>query len=132
MRINFRNLATLSALVCLALAITWVFAPNLLLSMWGVEFSYPVGFVGRRAAALYAAIGIKFFAARNAEPSTARSALMTGFVFGCLALATLGVFELVTGHAGLGILSAVFVEAGLALAFLYVLRTEPMLLQGNV
>jgi hypothetical protein len=132
MKINFRNLAILSALVCLALAITWMFAPNLLLSMWGVEFSYPVGFVGRRCAALYAAIGMMFFAARNAEPSTARSALSTGFVFGCLALATLGTFELVTGHAGLGILSAVLVEVGLALAFLYVLRTEPTLSNANV
>jgi hypothetical protein len=84
----------------------------------GCEFSYPVGLVGRRVAALFAGIGVIFFSARNAEPSSTRSALITGFVVGCVALAALGTFELATGHAGPGILSAVLFEIALALAFL--------------
>jgi hypothetical protein len=47
-----------------------MFAPNLLLSSWDVDFSYPVGLVGRRGAALFAGIGVMFFWARNAEPSS--------------------------------------------------------------
>ena len=80
---NFKNIATVSALICFALALIWTLAPNVLLAMWGVDFSYSVGLVGRRGAALFAAIGIMLFAARNAEPSSARSALVSGFVFGC-------------------------------------------------
>ena len=95
-------------------------APNLLLSNWGVEFSSAVGLVGRRGAALYAGMGVMFFAARNAEPSPARSALLQGAVVACLVLAVLGVFELATGHAEVSILVAVFIEVALVLAFLVV------------
>ena len=121
---NFRNLAILSSLVCFALAVTWILAPSILLAVWEVEFSYSAGLVGRRGAALFAGIGVMFFCARNAEPSSARSALISGFIVGCVALAALGTFELATGHAGLGILSAVLVEVVLALAFLYIARTQ--------
>ena len=92
----------------------------LLLSTWGVDFSYAVGLMGRRGAALFAGIGVMFFWARNAEPSSARSALVAGFVISCLALAALGVVELGNGHAGPGILSAVLIEVALILASLYV------------
>lgn len=122
MKLTFRNLAILCALVCFALALAWTVAPSSLLATWGVEFSYPVGLVGRRGAALFVGIGVMFYSARNAGPSSARAALVMGFVVGCLVLAVLGVFEFATGHAGLGILSAVVVEIGLALALLYVER----------
>ena len=123
---NFKNLASVSALICFVLALIWTFAPNVLLAMWSVDYSYPVGLVSRRGAALFAAIGIIFFLARNAEPSSARSAIVSGFIFGCFALSALGAFELVTGHAGLGILSAMCVEIALGLSFLYVASHEPM------
>lgn len=117
MKLNFRSLAILSALLFFALALTWMFAPDLVLSSWGVELSDPVGLVGRRGAALYAGVGAMFFLARNAEPSTARSALVTGFVVTCSVLAVLGVFELATGNAERGILAAVLIEIALVLAF---------------
>lgn len=118
MNLDFRRLSLLSALVFFSLALTWTIAPNLLLANWGVEFSSPVGLVGRRGAALYAGMGVMFFSARNAEPSPARSALLGGAVVACLVLAVLGVCELATGHAEVGILAAVFIEIALALAFL--------------
>ena len=61
-----------------------------------------------------------FLAARNAEPSPARSALLQGAVVACLVLSMLGVFELATGHAEVSILVAVFIEVALVLAFLVV------------
>lgn len=117
MKLNFRSLAILSALLFFALAFTWMFAPDLVLSSWGVELSYPVDLIGRGAAALYAGFGVMFFLARNAEPSAARSALITGFMVSCSVLAALGVFELVTGHVERGILAAVLIEVALVLAF---------------
>lgn len=124
MKLNFRSLAILCAFVCLSLALIWAFSPKLLLSAWGVDFSYPVGLVGRRGAALFAGIGAMFFWARDAEPSSARSALVAGFMVSGLALAALGVVELVNGHAGPGILSAVVIEVALILASLYVSSRE--------
>jgi hypothetical protein len=121
---NFRNLATFTALVCCALTVIWAFAPNTLLSTWGVDFSYPVGLVGRRSAALFAGLGIMLFQARLAEPSPARSAIVAGFIVASITLACLGIFELTMGHARLGILSAVAVEFGLGISFIYVARKQ--------
>ena len=95
-------------------------APNLFLSNWGVEFTTSTG----RGAALYAGMGIIFFSARNAAPSPTRSALLKGAAVTCLMLAVLGVFELATGHAGVGILGAVFIEVALVLGFLAALFKE--------
>jgi len=120
MQLTFKKLAILSALLFFALTFTWMFAPNLLLASWGVDFSSAVGLVGRRGAALYAGVGVMFFSARNTGPSPARSSLIAGFVVTCLILAALGVIEFATGHAGPGILSAVLIEAALVIAFLYV------------
>lgn len=120
MKLHFRGFAILTSLVFLSLALVWLFAPNVLLSRWGVDFSGSAGLMARRGAALYAGIGVMFFSARTAEPSPARSALVTGFVVACSILAALGVFELATGHAGAGILGAVLIEVALALASLSV------------
>jgi len=97
----------------------WFFAPKLLLSIWGIAYSHPVGLVSRRGAALFLCIGIILFLARNAGPSPTRSAITIGFVVGCLALACLGIFELVKKSAHIGILSAVILEIILALAFIF-------------
>lgn len=124
MKLSFRSLAILSALGFFVLALVWMFAPNAILSSWGVAFSYPVGLVSRRAAALYVGIAVMLFRARNAEPSPTRSALVAGFVVVCLVLAALGVCELVTGHANRNIAGAVFIEVVLALAFVSVSRAK--------
>lgn len=124
MKLNFRNLAILASCLFSALAIIWMFAPNLFLASWGVDFSSSAALIGRRAGAVYAGVGLMLFLARNAEPSLTRSALVRGVVFACLILATLGIFELATGHANSGILGAVFTEVALVLAFLYVNRTD--------
>jgi hypothetical protein len=123
---NFRNLAIISAFLCFALAAAWMLAPEILLSLWGVEFSSATGLVSRRAAALFAGFCVMFICIRNAEPSPSRSGLVSGFVVACLLLAALGVFELATGHAGIGILSAVITEVVLALAFLSVGRVRSL------
>ena len=121
---NFKVLATAASLMCFLLALVWVCAPALLLGMWGLEFSYPVGLVSRRAGALFAGIGVMLFLARAAPPSAARSAIGSGLGVGCAALAVLGVFEFATGHASPAILAAVLVEVAVALAFLHVGRKQ--------
>jgi hypothetical protein len=121
---NFRTLANLTSLLFFMLAATWVFAPEFLLSAWGVDSSSQSGLVERRLAALYLGVGVMFFSARTTQLSSARTAMATGVIVTCLALAALGIFELASGHAKLGILSAVLVEVALALAFIYVVRTQ--------
>jgi hypothetical protein len=130
MHLNFRNLALASGIICFALSVTWLLAPNFLLGMWGVEYTYAVGLVSRRCASLFLALAVIFALARNATPSPSRSALVTGFVVGCLSLAALGVYEFLSGHANISILFAVVVEISLALAFLVVTESESK--RGNL
>lgn len=130
MKPTFQRLAMFTAILFSLLAMTWMLAPVQLLSGWGVEFTTAAGVVGRRAAALYAGIAVMFFMARNAEPSSARTALAFGMITVCTSLAFLGVYELAVGHATKGILPAVFMEMALSLAFAVVVvpnstPTEP-------
>ncbi|MCM2463772.1 hypothetical protein HGO40_25450 [Pseudomonas sp. CG7] len=121
----FRYLATVSALLFFALAIIWLLTPATLLANWGVVFDGGVtGLVGRRAAPLYAGIGVALLLARNAPPSPGRTAVVAGFVITCLLLALLGLGEWAVGHVEAGILPAVLVEVALALGFLFVVRAE--------
>jgi hypothetical protein len=124
--LTFRRLATLSSIICFELAATWLFTPWLVPLLWQVEYSYPAALFGRQSGALFLAIGVMFLLARTCERSTGRDALVSGFVVGCLALAALGLYELSTGHAGFGILSAVLVEVFLAAGFLVSLRSEQL------
>ncbi|MES2027070.1 MAG: hypothetical protein V4448_16085 [Pseudomonadota bacterium] len=123
MKLNFQSVAILVALVCFALASVSMFAPALLLSSWGVEYSSSAGLVSRRMAALFAGIAVMFFTARKAEPSPSRSALTMDFAVACLILAALGLFEFASGHASADILAAVFIDVALALVLLSLLYT---------
>jgi|JFJP01.1.fsa_nt_gi threonine/homoserine efflux transporter RhtA len=121
---TFRTLAVSAAAICFTLASIWLLAPNVLLDLWAVQYSYPVGLVGRRAAALFLGIGVMFYLARDAQPSQGRNALSIGLSTGCIALAALGIFEFATDHAGPGIWSAVVIELALAAAFISSTRGE--------
>ena len=124
MALRFRPLATSTALLFFALSAILMFRPAGMLANWGVGFDESIGLVCRRAAALYAGVGLMLFLARKAEPSPARSALVSGFIFVCVTLAGLGAFELASGRVNSGILSAILIEVSLALAYRFVARAE--------
>jgi hypothetical protein len=122
----FRYLATLSALLFFALAAVWLFAPATMLANWGIAFdgNSVTSLVGRRAAPLYAAIGVMLILVRHAPASQGRRAVVAGFVTACLLLAALGAVEWAAGRVNAGIFSAIAIEVGLPLAFLWVTRAE--------
>ena len=118
--LSFYRLSVLTSILFVVLAVILMFAPAQMLTSWGVELTTSVGLVVRRIAALYTGVAVMFFLARNAEHSTTRTALITGTIISCSILALLGIYEFSSGHATSGILTAVFVEVVLVLAFLYV------------
>jgi glucose dehydrogenase len=124
MSFRFRHLTTLTALLFFALSALLMFRPAVVLANWGVGFDESIGLVCRRTAALYAGVGLMLFLARKEEPSPARSALVSGFVFICVLLSGLGAFELASGRVNSGILPAVLIEVALAIAYLFVACTE--------
>jgi hypothetical protein len=124
MQFTFRRLATFTTALCFALAIVWGFFPDVLLSIWGVEYSDATGLVARRNAVLFLAFAVVFYRSRRAPPSSTRRALSTGMVVACFGLATVGFGEWLNGHAGPGILLAVAVEIALGLGFIQTKRVR--------
>ena len=124
MQLSFRTLSMFTAALCLVLALVWGFMPDWLLAIWGIEFSSTAGFVARRIAVLFAALGLICYWVRNEPPSVTRSALSSGFMVGCFGLAALGFGEWLNGHVGPGILLAVLAELALGLGFLQTRRVS--------
>ena len=122
MQLSFRTLSTLTFSLCFLLSLAWGLAPQMLLAIWSIEYSEAAGFVARRSAVLFAALGVMFYLVRNAPVSIARNALSNGFIVGCFGLAVLGFAEWLNGHAGPRILLAVLVEFALGLGFLQARR----------
>lgn len=117
MRLTFRGVAIGSALVFGALALTMVFAPQLIVADWGLEVSRAVAVVCRRAGVLFLGLAFMLASARNAEPSAARSAMVQGIAVVCALLAALGMFEFVAGNVTSAILIPIGIELVLLLAF---------------
>lgn len=124
MQLSFRALSTFTAALCFVLALIWGLMPDRLLAIWSIEYSSVAGFVARRSAVLFAALGVMFYLVRNEAPSATRSALSNGFIVGCWGLAALGFGEWLNGHAGPGILLAVGVELALGLGFFQTRRVS--------
>ena len=122
MQLSFRTLSTITFSLCFLLALAWGLVPQILLSIWSIEYFEAAGFVARRMAVLFAALGVMFYLVRNAPVSIARNAMNNGFIVGCFGLAVLGFAEWLNGHAGPGILLAVLVEFALGLGFVQARR----------
>ena len=74
MQFSFRTLSTFTAALCFLLALIWGLMPQWLLAIWGIEYSSAAGFVARRSAVLFGALGVMFYLVRQAPPSATRSA----------------------------------------------------------
>ncbi|MFS1287006.1 hypothetical protein [Pseudomonas piscis] len=119
---SFRRLCSLTALICLLLALAWGLAPGLLLTLWGLDYNPVAGFVARRNALLFLALAVIFHQFRDVGHSPARQALGNGMAIGCFALAGLGTLEWLNGNAGAGIFLAVGTELLLGLGFVQARR----------
>lgn len=123
MSLSFHTLAVSTAIICFVLAITWSIAPKWVLAFWGVSYSYPVGLVSRRKAAVFLGVGVICYLARDAGISPARTAISIGIIVGTLGLASFSIGEFLTKHARASILLAAVVELSIAVVFLANLMT---------
>lgn len=57
MPFSFRTLSTFTAALCFLLALVWGLMPQWLLAIWSIEYSPAAGFVARRSAVLFGALG---------------------------------------------------------------------------
>ncbi|HGS7001891.1 TPA: hypothetical protein ACMEWK_001849 [Klebsiella variicola subsp. variicola] len=115
---KFSRLAILASVLFFILATVWMFFPEQLLTMWGIENTPGSDVLGRRSAAFFAGTGVMCFLARNSEPTPTRYALATGISTISFMLAVSGMFEWCEGHVNGQILFAVSIELLLGTSFL--------------
>jgi len=125
MTLRFHTVCTLVCALCLALALIWMWVPELLLQSWNVGYTEATGLLARRSAALFLGIAVMLARLRASPPSVARTAVADGFAVTCGILAALGLGEMWAGHAGVGILSAVAVELLTAWGLVSSVRRKP-------
>ena len=115
---KFSRLAILASALFFLLATAWMFFPEQLLTLWGIETTTGTDVLGRRSAAFFAGTGVMCVLARNAEPSPTRYALAAGVSTISFLLAVSGIVEWQEGHVNGKILVAVLIELLLGIAFL--------------
>lgn len=115
---KFSQLAVLTAILFFILATVWMFFPEQLLTLWGIEPRQGTRVICRRSAAFFVGVEVMCLLARNAEPSPARYALAAGISTISIISAVLGLAEWREGHVSGQILFAVFIELFLGIAFL--------------
>ncbi|WP_445147128.1 hypothetical protein [Dyella sp. Tek66A03] len=117
----FQFVAPITAGICLILAMGWMWAPKLILNIFGIAYPDSAIIVARRGAALFLGIGATFAIAGKSHDETLRHALCAGMAVSCTLLAILGFLERSRRAAGAGIWLAIMVEAALATALVLVL-----------
>ncbi len=122
MAVDFRNLSILSTALAAALFLTLLFVPGLVFWLFQIATSESATFLSRRAAVLFLGFAILMWLIRNAENSPARRAICIGWGTTMTALAILGTLEFLRGFVGVGIFSAVFIEAFIGVSYLRLAR----------
>lgn len=108
--VNYKTTSIYTALIAFTLFTILIFLPEMLFWIFGVEQSNSAFFVGRRMAMLFLGLAILLWVGRNAAHSESRQAISLSIAVSMCGLAGLGAFELSQGHAGPGILLAIFTE----------------------
>jgi len=128
---SFRIIAVITAIVTFVLGTGYLFAGALLVGRWQIEPTESVLLLGRRIGALYLGLSVMYFLARSAPVSLTRTALSAGTAVALSLLVLLGVYELIAGHVGTGILVSVVIEFLLTLGYIRILYTDKREVAGD-
>ena len=101
----------------MALFLTLLFAPQIIIWLFGVPQSETAELLARRAAMLFLGFAVISWSARNAPPSPLRSGISLGVVAAMVGLACTGIYEFSRDFASWSILLAVVGECAFALIF---------------
>jgi hypothetical protein len=123
-QMSFKTLAITTAIIAFLLGLGYLFFGAIIVGRWQIEPTGSVLLLGRRLAALYIGLSVIFFLARSAPVSTVRTGLSIGAAIALSFLALLGIYELLSGHVGRGIVASIAVEALLAICYIWILLTE--------
>lgn len=115
--LNFKKLSFVTASIAMILFVLLLLLPGLIFDLFGISGSDSAEFMARRASMLFLGISVICWMGRRSNHSTSRQATCMGLGIAMLALAVLGLVELLRGFVGAGILLAVTTELILSAAY---------------
>ena len=119
---SFRSLLIATSILCGALSAVLLFYPPLIYVLFDVEGHATASFMSRRASMMFLGLAVTAFAVKDLSDLMAQRALSLGLGVMMVALALLGIIELIRGFAGPGILFAIVTELVFAAGFLRLFR----------
>ncbi len=102
--------ATILAVYCWLIPLAWLVAPSVPLTSWGLEVEPVAAWFGLRASIGTAGFGVALFMVRREPPSRGRLAVSVAYIAAWLTWAAYGVYSVITGAAGVGLLATVGIE----------------------
>ena len=112
-------LLIISAVLTLALGVTWIIVPEVYLSLWGLPVTEAAVYMSRRYAVLFLGYAVICWMARHAPPSPERRAILAGGFTVCAALATISLVGVLSGSINVWGWQLLVVEVLLASGFAY-------------
>jgi hypothetical protein len=116
--IEFKKLSTITAFITFVLFLVLLLLPEIIFILFQIPENSSAFFISRRAAMLFLGIAVFSWLGRNSLHSELRQAICIGLSISMLALAGLGLFELIRGFSGIGIGLAIITELFLGVAYL--------------
>jgi uncharacterized membrane protein YkvI len=124
MNLSFRGVAIATCIFCVSGALLWTVLPQLAAHFWETEPSHVSALISRRYAAVLFALATILYAARNAEPSTARQAISLGLAVGGIVMSVMSIGDWLTAEVGLAMLLAVALQTAMTACFIVLWHTE--------
>lgn len=115
--ITYKTLSLITANLSITLAIFLLLVPEPIFLIFGVAGNESAYFISRRASMLFAGYAAIAFFSRHEPPSASRQSISFGIGTSMVGFGALGLFELLRGFAGPGILLPMVVELFLALSY---------------
>lgn len=116
--LSYERVSLAASLLCTALFAVLLLDPSLLSWLFGIDANAAADFMSRRVAILFLGLAAITFLGRKEPDSSLRRSVASGLFITMAGLVCLGLFELLRGTAGLGILLAVLAEALFAVLYL--------------
>ena len=115
--IAYKTLSVITASLCITLAIFLLLIPEPIFLVFGIAGNASAYFISRRASMLFVGYAVIALLSRNEPPSASRQSISLGIGVSMTGFAATGLFELLRGVAGLGMLLPMLVELFLAFSY---------------
>lgn len=118
---SYKNICSFTAVLTATLCITLIAVPEVIYWLFSLQANDVASFLAKRAGVLFLGFSVLCFLSRSSSNDEVQRLVSASIVSAMVAMALLGIYELLRGNAGLGILIAILVEAAIAILFTRIL-----------